>query len=61
MDKIEKYLKSKQFRIDVSKIIESETWDKGLPKIYMKDGNIVEHWRDGTINILKTKEELNDL
>lgn len=60
MDKINKYLKSKQFKIDVAKTIESETWDKGLPKIYMKDGNIVEHWKDGTINILKTKEELNE-
>jgi len=60
MDKINKYLKSKQFQIDVAKIIESETWGKGLPKIYMKDGNIVEHWKDGTVNILKTKEELNE-
>lgn len=61
MNKLNKYLKSKQFQIDISKIVESETWDKGLPKIYMKDGNIVKHWKDGTINILKTKEELNDL
>lgn len=27
---------------------------KGLPKIYVdENNNIVEHWKDGTINILK--------
>ena len=28
--------------------------------IYLdKEGNIVEHWKDGIINILHTKEELD--
>ena len=60
-DEIENYLKSEQFTKDFQDIVEQDTWDKGLPKIYMdKEGNIVEHWKDGTINILKTKEELKE-
>lgn len=58
--KLSKYLKSKEFQENIKKFIEQETWEKGFPKIYLdKNGNIVEHWKNGTINILKTKEELN--
>lgn len=54
------YLSSKQFAEDLAKIVEIDTWDKGLPKIYMDEyGNIVEHWKEGTINILHTKEDLS--
>lgn len=57
---IHKYLTSKQFIKDLAEAVEKDTWGKGLPKIYMDEhGNIVEHWKDGTINILHTKEELN--
>ena len=57
---IHKYLTSKQFTKDLAEAVEKDTWGKGLPKIYMDEhGNIVEHWKDGTINILHTKEELN--
>ena len=60
-DEIENYLKSEQFKKDFQDIVEQGTWDKGLPKIYMdKEGNIVEHWKSGEINILKTKEELKE-
>jgi hypothetical protein len=59
-DPINDYIKSEQFQKDFTKQVEKDTWGKGLPKIYMdNDGNIVEHWKDGTINILHTKEELN--
>lgn len=58
-DPINTYLMSTQFQKDFAEQVEEDTWGKGLPKIYMdKDGNIVEHWKDGTINILHTKEEL---
>lgn len=59
-ERLEEYLKSKEFQKDIKKFIEQETWGKELPKIYLdKNGDIVEHWKDGTINVLKTKEELN--
>ena len=59
-DLINEYLMSEQFKKDFAKQVEKDTWDKDLPKIYMdKQGNIVEHWKDGRINIIKTKEELN--
>lgn len=51
-----KYLKSEEAQELFQKIVERDTWEKGLPKIYMdKKGNIVEHWKDGTINIIKHK------
>jgi hypothetical protein len=53
-DPINEYLMSEQFQKDFAKQVEEDTWGKGLPKIYMdKEGRIVEHWKDGTINILK--------
>lgn len=57
-DKAElEYYKSDQFKKDMAEAINAGTWDKGLPKIYMnKEGDIVEHWKDGTINILKPKD-----
>ena len=54
------YFKSDKFKEDVRKTIEEDTWGKGRPMIYLdKEGNIVEHWKDGTVNILHTKEELD--
>lgn len=48
------YLKSKEFQENFQKRVEEDTWGKGLPKIYMNEKKqIVEHWKDGTINILK--------
>lgn len=56
-DEINEYLKSEQFQKDFMEQVEKDTWGKGLPKIYMNDkGQIVEHWKDGTINILKENE-----
>jgi len=55
-DPIGEYLKSEKFQKDFARRVEENTWGKGLPKIYMdKEGNIVEHWKDGTINIIKEK------
>ena len=48
------YFKSQKFKDDLLEKINESTWGKGLPKYYMdKDKNIVEHWKDGTINIIK--------
>lgn len=39
---------------EFSKIIREETWDKGIPMVYMnKYGQVVRHWKDGTIEIIK--------
>ena len=48
------YFQSKEFKEGTSKQVERETWGKGLPMIYIDENkNIVEHWKDVTINILK--------
>lgn len=60
MSEMSDIFNSKEFKKAFMRQVEKDTWDKGLPKIYMKEGNIVEHWKDGTINILKTKEELKN-
>lgn len=55
-DPVNDYLKSEQFQQDFARRVEENTWGKGLPKIYMDDeGRIVEHWKDGTISIIKEK------
>ena len=58
VDELHKYLKSKEFKKAFDDQVTADTWGKGLPKIYMKDGNIVEHWANGSINILRKKEDL---
>ncbi len=55
-DALANYLKSEEFREDFKERVETYTWDKGLPKIYMKDGQIVKHWKDGTIEVIKDNE-----
>lgn len=53
-DEINEYLQSKQFQDDFSKQVEKDTWDKGLPKIYMdKNKQIVAHYKDGRIDVIK--------
>lgn len=53
-DKETEYFQSKEFKDTIEKSIQRETWGKGLPRYYMDENkNIVEHWKDGTINILK--------
>ena len=48
------YFKSNKFKEDFRKKVEEDTWEKGKPMIYLDDnGNIVEHFKDGTINTLK--------
>ncbi len=48
------WLKSEQFGESINKIIERDTWEQGLPKIYMdKEGWLVKHWKDGKIEKIK--------
>ena len=49
-----KFFNSEDFNIKVQESINRDTWDKGLPKYYKdKEGRIVEHFKDGKINIIK--------
>lgn len=51
IDEVGEYLMSEQFKEDAKKQIEKDTWDKGLPKVYLnEDGWIVKHWKDGQID-----------
>lgn len=51
------YFNSDKFAEDFKKQVEKDTWGKGLPKIYMNEkGDIVEHWKDGRIIIIKKSE-----
>lgn len=57
LDPIFEYLKSDKFREDFKRQVELDTWGNDLPKIYMDDnGDIIEHWKDGTKKILKSKK-----
>ena len=53
-DRLElEYFKSEKFKKDFRKQVEEGTWEKGRPMIYMdKNKNIVEHFKDGKINII---------
>lgn len=52
------YFKSKQFQEDIRKQVEKETWDNGLPMIYLnEEGDIVRHYKDGRIE--KVKDSTN--
>jgi hypothetical protein len=55
------YFKSEEFQESLRKRIEKETWDKGLPKVYMEDGKIIKHYKDGTKEIIENKFVNNKL
>lgn len=48
-----KILKSKKFKKAFKRNIEKDTWDKGLPKVYMENGKIIKHYKDGTKEIVE--------
>ena len=55
------YFKSEKFQEDFRKKVEEDIWEKGLPMIYIDENkNIVEHWKDGTINIIKYATKKNN-
>lgn len=44
---------SEEFKKLFAEQVKEDTWEKGLPMVYaQKNGNIVEHWKDGTIKII---------
>lgn len=48
------YFLSEEFQENFRKQVESDTWNQGLPMVYMDDnGKIVKHWKDGKIEIIK--------
>ena len=48
------YFQSEEFKEKIQQAINRDTWEKGKPMIYLDDNkNIVEHWKDGIINIIK--------
>lgn len=50
------YFRSEQFQEDFRKQVEKDTWDNGLPMVYLnEEGNIVRHYKDGKIEIIKQK------
>lgn len=59
------YLKSEQFKEDFRKQVEKDTWDNGLPMVYLNEqGDIVKHYKDGTVekinNMKETKFKVGD-
>lgn len=53
------YFRSEQFQEDFRKQVEKDTWDNGLPMVYLnEEGDIVRHYKDGKIEIVeKTVED----
>lgn len=52
------FFKSQKFKDSIRKTIEQNTWDKGLPMVYInKDGWIVKHWKSGLIEKIKKVEK----
>ena len=48
------YFNSKEFKEQFRKTVESQTWEKDLPMIYLnKNKQIVKHWKDGRIEIIE--------
>lgn len=50
-------LDSEGFNKSFREQVEKDTWDKGFPMIYSKDGWIIEHWKDGTIKKIQKVNE----
>lgn len=48
------YFRSEQFQEDFRKQVEKDTWDKDLPMVYLnEEGDIVRHYKDGTVEKVK--------
>jgi len=59
-DDVNDYILSPQFQKDLNERVTKDTWEfptkdgKGLPKIYLDEkGDLVRHWKDGTIEIIE--------
>ena len=48
------YFSSEEFKEAMRKRIEVDTWEKGLPMIYIDESKqLVKHWKNGTIEIIQ--------
>lgn len=48
--RVSEIFNSEEFKSSIQKIIEEDTWGNDLPMVYLdKDGWIVRHYKDGTI------------
>ena len=52
-DEVEKFIKSEEFKKGFREQVEKDTWEKGLPMVYLKDNKIVKHYSDGRIEVVK--------
>ena len=50
------FLRSEEFVEKLRKQVEKDTWEKGLPMVYLKGNKIVRHFSDGTIEVIKEVE-----
>lgn len=51
-----KHYSSDKFKLYLQQQVVKDTWDKGLPMVYLDDkGRIVKHWKDGKIEVVKNK------
>ena len=50
------FFQSEEFKKKFTDLVKQDTWEQGLPMVYMNDeGQIVRHWKDGRIEIIKDK------
>ena len=52
-DEVEKFIKSEEFKKGFREQVEKDTWEKGLPMVYLKDNKIVKHYSDGRVEVIK--------
>lgn len=56
-DEVGKFLKSEEFKKGFREQVEKDTWEKGLPMVYLKDNKVVRHYPDGRIEVIKELDE----
>lgn len=56
-DEVGKFLKSEEFIKSFREQVEKDTWEKGLPMVYLKDNKVVRHYPDGRIEVVKELDE----
>ena len=47
------FLKSKKFKEGFREQVEKDTWGQGLPMVYLRGNEIVRHYPDGRIEVIK--------
>lgn len=52
------FFRSDEFKESFRKQVEADTWEKGLPMIYMdENGDMIRHYKDGRKEIIRKKGE----